>query len=241
MRLFLPDDALVTIGLDDNASLGILSSSAHDAWTFHVGGALGNAPRYTKADCFDPFPFPDATPEQRSAIAELAEELDATRKAALAEVPGLTMTEIYNLRDWLRQQSPSPSGEGSAAALSPRQSQKPRWVGAVSTEPFSKSRKVDKPHPNPSPKGEGLMADRARDARAGIVHRLHEQIDAAVAEAYGWPADLTPSEIVTRLVALNAERAKEEAEGNIRWLRPEYQIPRFANGTKPRTGKSKDQ
>ncbi len=85
------------------------------------------------------------------------------------------------------------------------------------------------------------MADRARDARAGIVHRLHEQIDAAVAEAYGWPADLTPSEIVTRLVALNAERAKEEAEGNIRWLRPEYQIPRFANGTKPRTGKSKDQ
>lgn len=198
MRLFLPDDALVTIGLDDNASLGILSSSAHDAWTFHVGGALGNAPRYTKADCFDPFPFPDATPEQRSAIAELAEELDATRKAALAEVPGLTMTEIYNLRDWLRQQSPSP-------------------------------------------KGEGLMADRARDARAGIVHRLHEQIDAAVAEAYGWPADLTPSEIVTRLVALNAERAKEEAEGNIRWLRPEYQIPRFANGTKPRTGKSKDQ
>ena len=83
------------------------------------------------------------------------------------------------------------------------------------------------------------MADRARDARAGIVHRLHEQIDAAVAEAYGWPADLTPSEIVTRLVALNGERAKEEAEGNIRWLRPEYQIPRFANGTKPAPGNPK--
>jgi hypothetical protein len=136
---------------------------------------------YVKSQCFDPFPFPDATPEQRATIAELAEELDATRKAALAEVPGLTMTEIYNLRAKLQ------SGE--------------------------KLSRADE--------------ERALAARAGIVHRLHEQIDAAVADAYGWPADLSPSEIVTRLVALNAERAKEEAEGNIRWLRPDYQIPRF--------------
>ena len=69
--------------------------------------------------------------------------------------------------------------------------------------------------------------DRAREARAGIVSRLHEQIDAAVAAAYGWSADLPPAEIVTRLVALNAERAAEEAACKIRWLRPDYQIPRF--------------
>lgn len=72
--------------------------------------------------------------------------------------------------------------------------------------------------------------DRARAARAGIVNRLHEQIDEAVAAAYGWPADLPPTEIVARLVALNAERAAEEKAGHIRWLRPDYQIPRF--GTK---------
>ncbi len=30
-----------------------------------------------------------------------------------------------------------------------------------------------------------------------------------------------------RLVALNRERAKEEARGLVLWLRPEYQIPRF--------------
>ena len=74
---------------------------------------------------------------------------------------------------------------------------------------------------------------RATKARAAIVDRLHEQLDQAVADAYGWSEEwragaLGPSEIVTRLVALNHERAAEEAKGKIRWLRPEYQKPRFA-------------
>jgi hypothetical protein len=34
-------------------------------------------------------------------------------------------------------------------------------------------------------------------------------------------------ELLTRLVALNRERAEEEARGLVRWLRPEYQIPRL--------------
>ena len=38
-----------------------------------------------------------------------------------------------------------------------------------------------------------------------------------------------PSEIVARLVALNASRAAEEAAGTIRWLRPNYQRPRFGD------------
>jgi hypothetical protein len=28
-------------------------------------------------------------------------------------------------------------------------------------------------------------------------------------------------------VVLNAERAAEEKAGKVRWLRPEYQVPRF--------------
>jgi hypothetical protein len=68
---------------------------------------------------------------------------------------------------------------------------------------------------------------RALAARAAIVDRLHAQIDAEVAAAYGWPVDLPPSEIVARLVALNAERAAEEKAGHVRWLRPDYQEPRF--------------
>ena len=179
----MPDQQIITIGSDRAFDLGVLSSEVHFGWVSSAGGTLEDRPRYNNTVCFDPFPFPDATPEQRATIAELAEELDATRKVALAEVPGLTMTEIYNLRGLLQ------SGEKLSAA----------------------------------------QEDRARAARAGIVHRLHEQIDAAVADAYGWPADLPPSEIVTRLVALNAQRAQEEAEGKIRWLRPDYQIPRFGS------------
>lgn len=58
-----------------------------------------------------------------------------------------------------------------------------------------------------------------------ILKQLHDDLDAAVFEAYGWPSTLTDAEILERLVALNAERAREEAEGLIRWLRPEYQNP----------------
>jgi len=57
----------------------------------------------------------------------------------------------------------------------------------------------------------------------GILRELHDELDTAVAEAYGWPADLADEEILSRLVALNAERAEEEKNGIIRWLRPEYQ------------------
>jgi hypothetical protein len=34
-------------------------------------------------------------------------------------------------------------------------------------------------------------------------------------------------EILERLVALHDERVEEEKRGTVRWLRPEYQIPRF--------------
>lgn len=61
------------------------------------------------------------------------------------------------------------------------------------------------------------------DVLVGILKELHDQLDAAVAEAYGWPANLSTDEILRRLVDLNAERAAEEARGLVRWLRPEYQ------------------
>ena len=63
-----------------------------------------------------------------------------------------------------------------------------------------------------------------------ILKELHDKLDVAAAEAYGWPADLSDDEILARLVALNKERAAEEKRGLVRWLRPDYQIPRFAKG-----------
>ena len=58
-----------------------------------------------------------------------------------------------------------------------------------------------------------------------VMKHLHEQIDAAVFDAYGWPRDLSDEEILARLVELNKERRAEEAKGLVRWLRPEYQAP----------------
>ena len=64
-----------------------------------------------------------------------------------------------------------------------------------------------------------------------ILKELHERLDGEVAAAYGWSSDLADDEILVRLVALNKERAAEEARGLIRWLRPDYQIPRFGSST----------
>ncbi len=63
-----------------------------------------------------------------------------------------------------------------------------------------------------------------------ILKQLHDEIDSLTSEAYGWPTDLSDDEILTKLVALNKERSEEEKRGFVRWLRPDYQIPRFAKG-----------
>ena len=59
----------------------------------------------------------------------------------------------------------------------------------------------------------------------GVLRELHGELDAAVLAAYG----LAPSEdtdaILARLVQLNAQRAQEEAQGHVRWLRPAFQNP----------------
>ncbi len=62
-------------------------------------------------------------------------------------------------------------------------------------------------------------------ALVGILRELHDELDRAVFDAYGWPHDLTIEQILEHIVALNATRRAEEASGLIRWLRPEYQAP----------------
>lgn len=58
-----------------------------------------------------------------------------------------------------------------------------------------------------------------------VLKQLHDELDAAVAEAYGWPVDLADEAILEKLVDLNRQRAREEEQGLVRWLRPEYQNP----------------
>ncbi|GAB3568751.1 class I SAM-dependent DNA methyltransferase [Spirosoma luteolum] len=177
----LPDDKLVVFASDDAYNIGVLSTRIHVVWALATGGRLGvgNDPVYDKTRCFDPFPFPDATPQQQARIRDLAEQLDAHRKRQQAAHPTLTLTDLYNVVEKLK------AGE----ALSP------------------KEQTINQ---------QGL---------ASVVLSLHQQIDTAVADAYGWPANLPDSEILTRLVKLNHERAAEEAQGHIRYLRPAYQAP----------------
>ncbi|QJD77817.1 class I SAM-dependent DNA methyltransferase [Spirosoma rhododendri] len=176
----LPDDALAIIALNDAYYLGVLSSKIHVSWALAAGSDLGgNTPRYTKTRCFDPFPFPDAAPQQQARIRELAEQLDAHRKRQQAAHPTLTLTDLYNVVEKLK------AGE------------------SLST----KEQTINQ---------QGL---------ASVVLSLHQQLDTAVSDAYGWLDNLPDSEILTRLVRLNHERAAEETAGHIRYLRPSYQAP----------------
>jgi uncharacterized protein with FMN-binding domain len=67
------------------------------------------------------------------------------------------------------------------------------------------------------------------DGLVAVLASLHAELDAAVLSAYGWddlgPGADQPGALLTRLVALNAQRAREEAAGHIRWLRPAFQDP----------------
>ena len=201
----LPDQKIRVVSLDDSFSLGVLSSSLHVQWALATGGRLGvgNDPVYNNSICFGTFPFPaedtGLTPALRNRIAQLAEQIDAHRKRQQAAHPSLTLTGLYNVLEALRAERELTAKEK-----------------AIHTQ--------------------GLV---------GVLKELHDELDAAVLQAYGW-GDLTqtrgqaqgdPSipqderssdDLLTRLVALNAQRAAEEKTGHIRWLRPEFQNPQAA-------------
>jgi hypothetical protein len=178
---YLADAKIVGIGLSDSFHLGILSSRVHIVFAMKTGAWLGvgNDSNYNHADCFNKFPFPDSTEQQKARIRELGESLDAHRKRQQAEHPTLTITEMYNVLEKLR-----------------------------SGEPLTERERVTHE--------QGLVS---------VLKQIHDELDRAVAEAYGWPPTLTDEEILERLVGLNAERAAEERAGLVRWLRPEFQKP----------------
>ena len=209
----MPDSKLIAIASDDPVFLGVLSSRIHSVWALVLGGRLGvgNDPTYNKSASFDSFPFPVPRETQAERIRDLAEQLDAHRKRQQAAHPEVTLTGMYNVLEKLR-------------------------TGEALTE---KDKVIHE---------QGLVS---------VLRQLHDELDLAVLEAYGW-SDLAPlmqaanglatpagqslndarqaldEQLLERLVALNAERAAEEARGLIRWLRPEFQNP--AGSTAPTQG-----
>ena len=199
----LPDNKLVNIAIKDSFCLGILSNRLHVVWSLAAGSRLGigNDSVYVKTTCFETFPFPDATPEQQMEIRRLAECIDAHRKRQQAQHPELTMTGMYNVLEKLR----------------------------AGTELNAKEKVINT---------QGLVS---------ILRELQDNLDRAVFAAYGWddlaeqlvglPGATTPlpdkpeaqaeaeEALLCRLVELNSQRAAEEARGQVRWLRPDYQNP----------------
>lgn len=234
-KTVLADAKIVAIALDDSIHLGVLSSCLHETWAAASGARMGvgNDSNYNHSDCFGKFPFLDTrnvdqivggvaahTDGRREScgelgeypsarIRDLAEQLDVHRKRQQAAHPGLTLTGMYNVLEKLR------SGEVLTA----------------------KDKAIHE---------QGLVS---------VLRQLHDELDAAVLDAYGW-ADLLPllrvahgndapadgqtredakrafdEAVLERLVALNAERAAEEARGYVRWLRPEFQNPEAREST----------
>ena len=136
----LASNLVIAIASDDDYVFGVLQSCIHTTWALAIGSQLEDRPTYTPTTCFETFPFPRPTEEQRAAIGAAAAELNSLR-----ENDHRTLTNLYNER--------------------------PTWLD-----------------------------------------NAHAKLDAAVADAYGWPADLTDTEILERLLALNLERAGASAE-----------------------------
>ncbi len=207
----LPDNMLVNIAIADPFALGTLSSRPHTLWALAAGGTLEDRPRYNKSVCFETFPFPEANETQQATIRELAERLDAHRKRQQEQHPELTLTGMYNVLEKLRAEEPLTAKEKTIHE-------------------------------------QGLVS---------VLRELHDDLDRAVFDAYGWndlaeqlvglPGATTPlpdkpeaqaaaeEELLKRLVELNAQRAAEEAQGKIRWLRPEYQDPNYGQHSEQTT------
>ena len=157
----LPDATLIVFARDDDYTFGVLSSRIHTTWALSIGTQLEARPRYTPTTCFQTFPFPYPTDEQRAAIAAAAKRLDELR------------------RNWLHPSATDIPGDDADVEAELRR----RTLTAL------------------------------YNANPTWLQHAHAALDAAVAAAYGWDADLGEQEILARLLELNLQRYEEEQAG----------------------------
>ena len=70
-----------------------------------------------------------------------------------------------------------------------------------------------------------------------VLKQIHDDLDASVFDAYGWPHDLNDDEILRRLVDLNRERAEEEKRGHHPLASTRVSEPRGHSGGKGDPGR----
>ncbi len=168
----------------------------------------------------------DPTEPQKQRIREVGEQLDSHRKRQQHLHPDLTMTGMYNVLEKLREIETAQRVGNRGVAGSGGFAHGPGGENVARTGPFAK----------PTDPATQMLSSKERkihdDGLVSVLKQIHDDLDDAVFEAYGWPGTLTDEEILERLVALNHERAAEEAAGKIRWLRPEFQCPQTGKPTK---------
>lgn len=177
----LPDCQIVAVMRDDDTTFGILHSRFHELWALRLCTWLGtgNDPRYTPSTTFETFPFPDGLTPDRPASAYASDR----RAQAIADAA----KRLNELREaWL-----NPSDlvdrvpevvEGFPDRIVPRDAK----AAAI-----LKKRTLTNLYNDPP----------------DWLRMAHRDLDAAVAAAYGWPADLPDEEALRRLLALNLDRA----------------------------------
>ena len=175
----LPDSATVAIARDDDTTFGILHSRFHEAWSLRMGTSLEDRPRYTPTTCFETFPFPGGlTPDIPAAA--YADDPRAVAIAAAARDLDEKREAWLNPPD-LTMRVPEVV-PGYPDRILPRNDR----AAAI-----LKKRTLTNLY----------------NERPAWLDHLHRRLDAAVAAAYGWPADLPEADALARLFALNRERA----------------------------------
>ena len=172
-----PDSATIAIARDDDATFGILHSRFHEVWSLRLCTWLGkgNDPRYTPSTTFETFPFPPC----------LTPNIPASDYAAdpRAVAVALETQRLVELRDrWLNP---------------------PEWVEWVD-EPVSGYPKRSVPRDEDAAKAlKKRTLTNLYNARPQWLADAHAALDAAVAAAYGWSADISDDEVLRKLLALN--------------------------------------
>jgi hypothetical protein len=88
----LPSHLCVVIAKEDYDTLGILNSRFHVSWAWETSSTLETRIRYSNAETFETFPFPeDSNPE----IGRLMKQIENYRKIACQKYK-IGMTDLYN-------------------------------------------------------------------------------------------------------------------------------------------------
>jgi len=179
---------------------GVIHSQFHEVWALAQGTQLREKEsgfRYTPTTCFETFPLPRPTPKQEAAIAAAAQELNALRERWL------------NPPEWTVKKTLKFPG----SITGPWQ----HYLDAKTVDAKTGVGTVRYPRLEPrdadcAAKLKKRTLTKLYNERPAWLDLAHKKLDAAVAAAYGWPADLTDGLILEKLLALNLERAADEAK-----------------------------